>query len=178
MCRLRLSFASIVGDATLPILEVHGDKIFVKISEDLYEEQLKLFRTNLIGRLLLHKGSVPLRTHAIKTSLTALWKSRRLVPLDKCFFDIHFDSEANMKRIWNGGTCVLANGIFRWLQWKPDFKSGDAFPQVWIRISGLRQDYWHPRLLMKINSGIGTLLQIDKATKEHQFNWLQCSHLG
>lgn len=132
MCWRRLSFPSIVGDATLPIPEVRGDKIFVKISEDLYEEQLKLFHTNLIGRLLLHKESVPLRTHAIKTSLNALRKlskSWRLVPLGKVFFDIHFDSEVDMKRIWNGGTHVLANGIFCWSEWKPDFKSGDALPQ-------------------------------------------------
>ncbi|KAK9921828.1 hypothetical protein M0R45_030324 [Rubus argutus] len=149
------SFSFIIGDAvtaenlpSLPIPEVRGDKIFVKISEDLYEEQLKLFRTNLIGRLLLRKGSIPLRTDTIKTSLDVLWKpsnSWHLVPLGRGFFDIHFDSEADMKRIWNGGTCVLNNG--------------------------LSQDYWHPRILMGIANGIGTPLQIDKATKERQFGY-------
>ncbi|KAK9949758.1 hypothetical protein M0R45_005274 [Rubus argutus] len=137
------SFSSIVGDAVaaenpLPIPKVHGDKIFVKISEDLYEEQLKLFRTNLIGRLLLRKGSIPLWTDTIKISLDALWKpskSWHLVLLGRDFFDIHFDSEADMKRIWNGGTCVLNNGIA---------------------------------------SGIGTPLQIDKATKERQFGYYAC----
>ncbi|KAK9942407.1 hypothetical protein M0R45_008074 [Rubus argutus] len=75
------SFSSIVGDVviaenlpSLPIPKVRGDKIVVKISEDLYEEQLKLFRTNLIGRLLLRKGSIPLKIDVIKTSLDVLWK--------------------------------------------------------------------------------------------------------
>lgn len=36
-------------------LEVCGDKIYIKISEDLYHQQSKNFRTYLIGMLPLHK---------------------------------------------------------------------------------------------------------------------------
>ncbi|XP_024195688.1 uncharacterized protein LOC112198815 [Rosa chinensis] len=180
------TFASIVSDSvessinlnqlTAPV--VRGDKIYVKINERIYQEQLKSFRTNLIGRLLLKKGSVPLKTIELKAALDSLWKpsgSWRLVPLGKGYFDIHFSTEEDMRRIWGGGTCTLASGIFRLSEWKPDFKPGDVMPQthaqVWIQISGLSQDYWHPHLLMEIARGVGTPLQLDRATKERQFGY-------
>jgi hypothetical protein len=69
------SFASLFSDSvessanlnelSSPI--IHGDKIHIKINEDLYHEQLKHFRTNLIGRLLLRKGSSPVRSDALKS---------------------------------------------------------------------------------------------------------------
>ncbi|XP_050376340.1 uncharacterized protein LOC126793761 [Argentina anserina] len=36
---------------------------------------------------------------------------------------------------------------------------------------GLSQDYWHPRHLMEIARGVGTPLQLDKATKEREFGY-------
>lgn len=58
------TLASIVSDfvessvslSQLPAPFVRGDKMYVKINEAIYQEQLKSFRTNLIGRLLLRKG--------------------------------------------------------------------------------------------------------------------------
>ncbi|XP_062020889.1 uncharacterized protein LOC133737323 [Rosa rugosa] len=151
---------------------------YVKINEALYQEQLKTFKTNLIGRLLLRKGSAPLKLHDLKASLTSLWKPSspwRLVPLGKGYFDIHFDTESDMRRIWGGGTCTLASGLFRLSQWQPDFKPGDTLPQthsqIWVRFYGLSQDYWHPQHLMEIARGVGTPLQLDRATKERAFGY-------
>ncbi|XP_024163836.1 uncharacterized protein LOC112170762 [Rosa chinensis] len=180
------TFASILANSTeaaislsqLPSPVVRGDKIYVKINESLYQEQLKQFKTNLIGRLLLHKGSKPLKADALKGLLAALWqpsKPWRLVPLGKGYFDIHFATEEDLRRVWSGGTCTLPDGIFRLTQWKPDFVPGDTFPQthaqIWVRIYGLSQDYWHQQHLMEIARGVGTPLQIDKATRERQFGY-------
>ncbi|KAM1171914.1 hypothetical protein ACFXTH_022219 [Malus domestica] len=179
------TFASIVSDSTervslsqLPIPVIRGDQIFVKISEDLYQQQLQSFRTNLIGRLLLRKGITPLKTAELKSSLEALWRPVApwlLVPLGKGYFDIHFNTEDDKRRIWGGGTCTLPNGIFRLSEWQQDFNPNDIAPpthaQVWIRIYGLSQDYWHPRHLLEIARGVGTPLQLDKATKERQFGY-------
>ncbi|KAK9921839.1 hypothetical protein M0R45_030335 [Rubus argutus] len=60
-----LFFDSVESSANLNELSspiIHGGKIYIKINEDLYHEQLKYFRINLIGRLLLRKGSSPVRT--------------------------------------------------------------------------------------------------------------------
>ncbi|XP_050378170.1 uncharacterized protein LOC126795363 [Argentina anserina] len=39
---------------------------------------------------------------------------------------------------------------------------------------GLSQDYWHSRHLMEIARGVGTPLQLDKATKEREFGYNAC----
>ncbi|KAM1823097.1 hypothetical protein ACFX14_025043 [Malus domestica] len=68
----------------LPTPVVRGDKTYVKISEDLYQEQLKLFQNNLLGRLLLKKGSTPMKTGALKSCLEDAWRPTapwNLVPI-------------------------------------------------------------------------------------------------
>ncbi|KAL6212154.1 hypothetical protein ACLB2K_017375 [Fragaria x ananassa] len=180
------TFASIVSNSIessvplsqLPSPIVRGDKTYIKITEALYQEQLKSFKTNLLGRLLLRKGSVPLKTADLKAMLNTLWRPSapwRLVPLGKGYFDIHFATEEDLRRVWGGGTCTLSSGIFRLAQWKPDFVPGDVLPQthaqLWVRFYGLSQDYWHPQHLMEIAHGVGTPLQLDKATKEREFGY-------
>ncbi|KAL6206463.1 hypothetical protein ACLB2K_023711 [Fragaria x ananassa] len=180
------TFASVLSASTessvpitqLPIPVVRGDKTYVKINEALYQEQLKNFKTNLIGRLLLRKGSTPLKTSALKQLLNDLWKPVapwRLVPLGKGYFDIHFTIVDDLRRVWGRGTCSLANGLFRLAQWKPDFVPGEDLPythaQLWVRLYGLSQDYWHPQHLMEIARGVGTPLQLDRATIEREFGY-------
>ncbi|KAM2635454.1 hypothetical protein EV1_020222 [Malus domestica] len=68
----------------LPTPVVRGDETYVKISEDLYQEQLKLFQNNLLGRLLLKKGSTPMKTGALKSCLEDAWRPTapwNLVPI-------------------------------------------------------------------------------------------------
>ncbi|XP_061995872.1 uncharacterized protein LOC133713830 [Rosa rugosa] len=172
------SVESTVALSQLPAPVVRGDTTYVKINEALYQEQLKTFKTNLIGRLLLLKGSAPLKLHDLKASRTSLWNPSspwRLVPLGKGYFDIHFDTESDMRRIWGGGTFTLASGLFCLSQWQPDFKPGDTLPQthsqIWVRFYGLSQDYWHSQHLMEIARGVGTPLQLDMATKEKAFGY-------
>ncbi|XP_024178903.1 uncharacterized protein LOC112184899 [Rosa chinensis] len=123
-------------------------------------------------------GSTPLKLYDLKASLASLWKISspwHLVPLGKGYFDIHFNTEEDMRRIWGGGTCTLASGLFRLSQWQPDFKPVDALhqthSQIWVRLYGLSQDYWHPQHLMEIARGVGTPLQLDRATKEREFGY-------
>ncbi|XP_024190398.1 uncharacterized protein LOC112194381 [Rosa chinensis] len=157
------SVESTVALSQLPTPVIRGDMTYVKINEALYQEQLKTFKTNLIGRLLQRKGSAPLKLHDLKTSLTALWDTSspwRLVPLGRGYFDIHFATEEDMRRVWGG---------------LPNFKPGDTLPQThsqkWVRFYGLSQDYWHPQHLIEIARGVGTPLQLDRATKEREFGY-------
>ncbi|KAM2953591.1 hypothetical protein FF1_031959 [Malus domestica] len=169
---------SSVNLSQLPSTTVRGDVTYVKISEDLYQEQLRSCRTNLIGWLLLKKGTMPMKTEFLKSALASLWKlhnSWKLVPLGKGYFDLHFSSEEDMRSVWGGGTCTLQFGLFRLSQWQPYFKPGDVLPQthaqVWIKIYGLSQEYWHPRILMEIARGVGTPLQLDHATREKLYGY-------
>lgn len=43
--------------------------------------------------------------------------------------------------------------------------------QLWVRILGLSQEYWHHQHLFEIAGGIGTPLQLDRATKERAFGY-------
>ncbi|KAL6204968.1 hypothetical protein ACLB2K_022234 [Fragaria x ananassa] len=180
------TFASVLSgevESQVPIsklstLVLKGDTVYVKINEHIYQDQIKTCRTNLIGRLLLQKGTTPLKTDSLKQALHSLWQPLgpwRLVPIGKGFFDIHFNSEADMLKVWGGGTCTLAFGLFRLSQWQPDFKPGEVLPQthaqVWIKIYGLSQEYWHHHHIMEIAHGVGTPLQLDAATKEQRFGY-------
>ncbi|KAM2923719.1 hypothetical protein COP2_039916 [Malus domestica] len=119
-----------------------------------------------------------MKTGALKSCLEDAWRPTapwNLVPIGKGYFDIHFNKEDDMRRAWGGGTCTLATGLFRLSKWTPDFKPGDVLPQthaqVWIKIFGLSQEYWHPRHLMEIARGVGTPLQLDSATRERQYGY-------
>ncbi|XP_024155788.1 uncharacterized protein LOC112163749 [Rosa chinensis] len=67
------------------------------------------------------------------------------------------------------------SGIFRLSQWRQDFRPGNSFPnihaQIWVRIIGLSQEYWHPQRLLEIGRGVGTPFQLDKANKEQAFGY-------
>lgn len=67
--------------------------------------------------------------------------------------------------MWGGGTCTLTSGLFCLSQWKLDFKPGNTLAQthaqVWIKIYGLSQEYWHPQHLMEFAHVVGTPLQLD-----------------
>ena len=102
---------------------------------------------------------------------SGLW---RLVPLAKGYFDIHFSLEDDKRNAWAGDTCSLGGcGVFRFYQWQPDFDpyalAVQSHSQVWIRMYGLSQEYWDPRTLMEIACGVGTLLQLDRATCDGLF---------
>ncbi|XP_068312484.1 uncharacterized protein [Pyrus communis] len=119
-----------------------------------------------------------MKTESLKNALASLWKlqnSWKLVPLGKGYFDLHFSTEEDMRRVWGGGTCTLQFGLFRLSQWQPDFKPRVVLPQthaqVWIKIYGLSQEYWHPRILMEIACGVGTPLQLDHATREKLYGY-------
>ncbi|XP_050368905.1 uncharacterized protein LOC126787003 [Argentina anserina] len=118
-----------------------------------------------------------MKTYVLKGLLADLWKpsvSWRLVPLGKGYFDIHFGTEHDLRRVW-GWYMHSARWSLSIIAWKPDFVPGDVLPQthvqLWVMMYGLSQDYWHPRHLMEIARGLGTPLQLDKATKEHEFGY-------
>lgn len=129
----------------------------------------------LHGRLILHKGDTPLTTQALKTKLSNLWPNIlnwELTPLCKDFSEFHFNSVADMRRIWAMGAVNLKPGLMRFYCWTCDFTPQaqvQTHAQIWVRFMHLRQEYWRQKTLFEIASGLGTPLIIDDATLNRRF---------
>ncbi|XP_062011476.1 uncharacterized protein LOC133728083 [Rosa rugosa] len=93
---------------------------------------------------------------------------KRLVPLGKGYFDIHFSTEEDMRRIWGGGTCTLVSGIFCLSEWKPNFKPSDVMPQTHAQVTPHRHRSSPP---YGDSSSVGTPLQLDRTAKESHFGY-------
>lgn len=89
------------------------------------------------------------------------------------FFEFFFSyiEDVRMVRLvtsWN-----LNSGTLKLLSWTKDFVPSNinqASAQVWIRLHGLSQDYWRPKILFAIASSIGTPICIDSASNKHSFD--------
>ncbi|XP_070675746.1 uncharacterized protein [Malus domestica] len=58
---------------------------------------------------------MPMKTELLKSALASLWKlhnSWKLVPLGKGYFDLHFSSEEDMRRVWGVVEPVHFNLVF------------------------------------------------------------------
>lgn len=53
---------------------VRGEITYIRINEEVYQKRLESCRNNLIGRLLLRKGSQPIPLENLKMTLESLWK--------------------------------------------------------------------------------------------------------
>jgi len=103
---------------------VRGKSVRVKINQIEYEQGLHDCSSNIHGRLLLRKGDVPLTTQALKMKLCNLWPNLHqwdLTPLGKGFFEFHFDSVDDMRKVWAMGTVNLRPGLMRFYCWSCDF---------------------------------------------------------
>lgn len=153
----------------------NGDSISIKISEDEYQKGLDSCKNNLHGRFLLPKGSAPIKFQDLKSKLAKLWKplgSWHMIPLGRGYYEFIFSSAEDLRCAWAVGSWNMNPGILRLYQWSPDFnpnKLKQSHAQVWLRIVYLPMEYWRPKILFEIASGIGTPLSLDEATKSKIF---------
>ncbi|XP_058750090.1 uncharacterized protein LOC131623083 [Vicia villosa] len=96
---------------------------------------------NLHGRIIYPKGDTPLKVDDLCLKLSNSWKS-----------------------LGKWGLISLGKGYFKFT-----FFTIEDLKTVWIRISGLTQEYWRPRILFAIASSIGTLFCMDEATNKYMF---------
>lgn len=81
---------------------VMGKTVRIKITQSKYEFGLIDCSSNIDGRLTLRKGDTPLSTMALKTKLRNLWPNILnwdLTSLGKGFFEFHFNSVEDMRRV-------------------------------------------------------------------------------
>ncbi|WJX18974.1 hypothetical protein P8452_08719 [Trifolium repens] len=149
---------------------VKGDRLAIEIPESIYEAGLEACKHNLHGRILWPKGSTPLSAVALKTKLSQVWKDLSkwgLISLGKGFFEFTFSSLEDVKRVRSVPSWNLNPGLLKLFAWTKDFNpklQQNTSAQVWVKIFGLSQEYWHKTILFTIAGSLGTPICIDSVT--------------
>ena len=149
--------------------------ISIKICQEEYRKGVEDCRKVLRVRLTLNKGDKPFSARDLSTKIGKIWKTTagwKMVPLGKGFYDFHFDSVDDLKKIWAAGTVNLKPSLLRFSQWTKDFKllvQKQTHVSIWIRLVELPQEYWRERPLKEIASAIGTPIDIDGPTRNRMF---------
>jgi len=95
-----------------------------------------------------------------------------LTPLGRGFFEFHFNTVEDMRRVWAIGVVNLKPGLMRFYCWTNEFNTQaqtQTHAQIWVRLMHLPLEYWHQKTLLEIASGLGTPLTIDDATVNRRF---------
>jgi len=112
--------------------------------------------------VICSKGSTPLTVVALRTKLSTLWKDLRrwgISSLGKGFYELTFSCLEDVKHVKSLSSWNLNLGIMKLFTWTKDFcpsLQNNTSAQVWVRIYGLPQEYWRPRILFAIASSAGT----------------------
>jgi hypothetical protein len=147
-------------DRPLPTPCIKGDALSIRICQEEYHKGVEECNNALRARLTLNKGDKPYSARDLSTKIGKLWKTLagwKMVPLGKGYYDFHFDSADDLRKIWAAGTVNLQPGLS---QWTKDFKylsQKQTHVSLWIRLVELLQEYWRERTLKEIASAVGTI---------------------
>ncbi|KAK2429370.1 hypothetical protein QL285_027819 [Trifolium repens] len=160
-------------------LVVKGDRLAIEIPEAAYEAGLEACKHNLHGRILWPKGSTPLSVVALKAKLALIWKDLSnwgIISLGRGYFEFTFSSLEDVRRVRSIPSWNLNPGRLKFFAWSKDFNpkmQHNTSVQVWVKIFGLSQEYWHKTILFTIAGSLGTPICIDSVTAkpmhEHTF---------
>ncbi|XP_019435277.1 PREDICTED: uncharacterized protein LOC109341759 [Lupinus angustifolius] len=95
-----------------------------------------------------------------------------MVSLGRGYYDFSFSSLEDMRSVCAVGAWSLSPGFLRLYLWSPDFNPAlqkFSHVQCWVKIVGLPQEYWSPRIIFSIAGGIGTPISLDEATNNRTF---------
>jgi hypothetical protein len=176
-----ISFASALAGANhndelpFPAPCIKGDALSIKIGQEEYQKGVEDCRKVLRARLTLNKGEKSYSAWDLNAKIRNIWKTSagwKMVPLGKGFYDFHFESAEDLKKIWAVGTVNLKPGLLWFSQWTKDFKlltQKQTHVSLWIRLVELPQEYWRERTLKEIASAVGTPIDIDGPTRNRTF---------
>lgn len=155
---------------SLPKPCLKGDDVCVRIPEAAYLEGLSKCQNHLHGRVILPKGSSPIKVLELKARLSKLWAladSWNLVSLGKGYFEFSFNSAADLQKLRCSPSFNLHPGILRLFSWSKDFNIDNVqqtTTSCWVRIYGLSQEYWDERILFSVAGSIGLPICLDDTT--------------
>ena len=87
--------------------------------------------------------------------------------IGKGYYEFTFSCLENVKRVRSIPSWNLNTGILKLFTWTFDFNRKTQIStsaQVWVRIYGLAQEYWRPKILFAIAGSVGTPICTDVAT--------------
>jgi hypothetical protein len=160
----------------LPKPCLKGNRISITIPEDDYEAGIDDCKHCLHGRVIWPKGTTPVSVVALRTVLASLWKSIGrwgITSLGKGYFEFSFSSVEDVRRVRAVNSWNLNPGFLKLFPWTKDFNPSvqkQTYAQVWVRIYGLSQEYWRPKILFAIASSVGTPLCTDAVTTKPKFD--------
>ncbi|XP_058759735.1 uncharacterized protein LOC131633043 [Vicia villosa] len=176
------SFANVVSNnvsdiplSQFPPAYVKRDRLDITIPEEEYQLGVEACKHHLHGRVVWSKGAVLLTVVNLRSKLMTLWPTMGkwgITSLGKGFFEFAFSSLEDVQRVRSVSAWTLPQGILKLFPCTKDFTPAtlkQTSAQVWIRIHGLSQEYWRPRILFAIASSIGTLVFIDSVLNKSAF---------
>lgn len=170
-----LAGTTVTDDKPFPSPCIKGDALSIKICQDEYSKGLEDCRKALRARLTLNKGDKPYSARDLSVKIGKIWRTAagwKMVPLGKGYYDFHFESAEDLKKIWAVGTVNLKPGLLRFSQWTKDFKfqaQKQTHVSIWIRLVELPQEYWRERILKEIATVVGTPIDINGPTINRTF---------
>ncbi|KAM7527011.1 hypothetical protein LguiB_030421 [Lonicera macranthoides] len=148
---------------------VKGNEVIITLTESVYQQSVPECRSNVLGRIFFNRGQ-KFTMEEVYAQVEMLWvpgPGWRMVSIGRGFFYIQFASMEEMHRVQYRSSWNLQYGVLRIMPWQAYFNPKaprTSHAHVWARITHSGQEYWHPRLILEIAKGIGTPLQLDKAT--------------
>jgi hypothetical protein len=86
--------------------------------------------------------------------------------LGKGYYEFTFSCLEDVKRVRSVVSWNLNPGVLKLFGWTKDFSpnlQNSNTAQVWVRIYGLAQEYWRPKIFFAIASSVGTPICTDSA---------------
>ncbi|XP_024179202.1 uncharacterized protein LOC112185231 [Rosa chinensis] len=120
-------------------------------------------------------GDMPNSPIDLQRKFGLLWGNLgcwKIIPMGKGFYTFNFDSEETVSRVWAQGAVALKPGTMRFMKWVPNFSPSNqrnTNSQVWVKFWDLGLEFWEPRTLFEIASGIGIPVKIDPNTLDRRF---------
>ncbi|KAK2455694.1 hypothetical protein QL285_003121 [Trifolium repens] len=152
---------------------VKGDRWSIAIPEEEYLAGVDACKHNIHGRIFWPKGVTPLSLDSLRSKLAVVWKAIGkwgIISLGKGYYEFSFSSLEDMRSVRSVSSWNLAPGMLKLFAWNPDFNPSlqqQSSAQVWIRIHGLSQEYWRPKILFAIASSVGTPICLDAFSNKH-----------
>ncbi|KAK2427610.1 hypothetical protein QL285_026178 [Trifolium repens] len=159
-----------------PIPCFKGDAYAIPIPEDEYLAGLETCKHNLHARIIWPKGTTPPTVMSLRDKLKTLWKGLGrwgVMSLGKGFYEFAFSSLEDVRRVRSVASWNLNPGLLKLFAWSNDFIPSvqqNTSAQIWVRLYGLAQEYWRPKIIFAIASSIGTPICIDAASNKSMFD--------